>query len=148
MICNDVVISGEYSRNKPTSSHTQPCTNMFPSCKNKQDGIYTHPNKPMSPNYITCLQQRMMGISECGLDSYGMQEFFYNGVCKSQYQIPKNEGGRLVDCDSVGNGYYPDEGMIRRFMMCSNGIATVRECLPPLVFSSKYSACIMENMQR
>ncbi|CAC5409839.1 unnamed protein product [Mytilus coruscus] len=132
----------DYSRNKPVPGHSEPCTIAYPSCRNKDDGLYEHPNKQMTPNYIKCFMERMMGIYQCGEDQYGVKKYFYKGICTSQYQIPKPEGGRLIDCVSLGDGYYPDDGITKRYITCINNVATVHDCNYPLEFSPVYKACM------
>lgn len=96
----------------------------------------------MTPHYIKCFVERMMGTFQCEEDQYGVEKYFYKGTCSSQYQIPKAEGGRLIDCVSLGDGYYPDEDIQSRYITCINNVATVHDCNYPLQFSSLYKACM------
>ncbi|XP_071140455.1 sushi, nidogen and EGF-like domain-containing protein 1 [Mytilus edulis] len=138
-----VLVDGcDYSRNKPLPGHSEPCTIAYPSCRNKDDGLYEHPDKQMTPHYIKCFVERMMGTFQCEEDQYGVEKYFYKGTCTSQYQIPKAEGGKLIDCVSLGDGYYPDEDIKSRYITCINNVATVHDCNYPLQFSPLYKACM------
>ena len=122
---------GDYTKNKPSPGHTIPCSQLYPSCKNKPDGDHEHPGKPETPYYITCFDSRMVGISTCELDSNGMAQIF-NETLRACVSF----------CYKHGNGFHADQTNIRRYIECENGTATSHDCGPSFQFNDSVDACM------
>lgn len=117
------------------TSTCKPCYIDHPSCSGLTDGIHGNPNKPNTPYFMSCYQNRTVYTSECRRDRLGTQMVYHGDKCTSVFQIAKAEGGRRPECPNDTLGTYPDpNGDCALYYMCQEGVATMMQCTDGLVY--------------
>ncbi|XP_048742968.2 fibropellin-1-like [Ostrea edulis] len=124
----------DYWKQKCTSI-CKPCTIEHPSCKSREDGIQSNPNKPGTPYFMSCFQNRTIYVSECPTDKFGKKMIFHKNKCTSVFDMSRFEGGRRPECPDHNLRYFsgPREDCTIHHM-CQGGVATVMQCTGGKVF--------------
>lgn len=131
---NFFTCAGDYWKQVCTST-CKPCYIDHPSCSGLADGIHGNPNKPNTPYFMSCYQNRTVYTSECQRDRLGTQMVYHGDKCTSVFQIAKAEGGRRPECPNDTLGTYPDpNGDCALYYMCQGGVATMMQCTDGLVY--------------
>ncbi|KAK3101438.1 hypothetical protein FSP39_003609 [Pinctada imbricata] len=121
-----------------------PCEVEHPSCEGKKDGLHPHGWKKNSPYFMICKGERFISSGQCETE-VELHEFKFpqNGTCVSRYEVPKEMGGLLPDCEGKMEGSYKDEqGRCDRYFACNGGKPSVMKCPEGSSFDLEARECV------
>ncbi|XP_062597789.1 uncharacterized protein LOC134259204 isoform X1 [Saccostrea cucullata] len=133
-----------YYRLHCKGSHCIPCGLFYPKCEDKDDGLWSHPEKN-GPYYMICQNGRTIETGTCPRDeTWGVQSFPFNGKCVQMFAIPKdyNGIGYLPSCNGTANGNYQyPERLCDAYYRCDSGTASAVKCPQNTVFDILTKTC-------
>lgn len=138
------IFLGRYFRNLCHLSHCAPCDFYYPSCENKEDGLWPNHNRGYSPAYMICSNNRTIRTGKrLKDDRWNVQSYPYNGKCVQIFAIPGEYSsiGLLPSCKEKLDGNYKYKERCDAFYKYENGIATAVKCPNYITFDSVKQSC-------
>lgn len=122
------------------------CRRHHLNCTSLPDGVYEHPSKRASPDYVICMQGREIGEGTCTRDTIWQEQMYpFNGTCTQRYAIPTSYYGLglLPNCSENTDGHYEYQSRpCDAYYKCEGRVATAVKCPPDTSFNVDTGICM------